>query len=1439
MSSGSTTSCFGRGEFFNRGTNMSLNRIYQGRVNCVEIKNPDREAAKEKPWLLYHSDLKTAEALTTRIPALRTQVEQEIAKRSKLSKAEREQTPKSKGLQEYEQLRDEQRKGWQSILQEHHKRFQDAVNYYFAVFAAMVSDNCCHKFWREYREVVERNWKKHSGRKGSWPSPFAAICRAAGLKADASFKEFQETIFTLTGSQATENQRFAALTDLFQAVDKVTQMDDDTENALAGEAQNLYGQEFVTLAAQEMDVPSKVTKGTQKNQAAVLIGKVRAGENLTWDDVFAFKTHPGKKPWTSTQATAKLNKAVSGLIKNLKSAMEKKAKAETIARSEKGKTGLAEQKKQLEGLVDSLVAGRAIFVKWLAEKTTILPADEPTRSGRGAEKLQSAMLLALRPDISAFRDSFLYFNQNDSTAETQTSDPCYEARHAGGIERPVFPQFLDLWCGRQNDKSIGYGMWPHFEKAAFMEAFNKIGQFHLTGRKFDDRLAEANTTISAAERELRENPESKLHLIKAITEDLAEGIVGEDGQERRYVIRDRTLKSWPKVRELWRGIIKENPTVSAKELIVEQKKLLRKFREKVGGVAFFERLAEKDNWDLWKSDNDALDRWVEYEEALEERKHLEEGVKFTPAHPERSPRYFRWSESSNREHLPWQGMTGQNPNTPIPFTVRVDAFDFERKTTIKLKLHFSAPRLLRNELRKEDEKLDAKNPDVIALPPALRAVVEKLGFQSDKHTFAGTSVRLAPAPEDERNVQLVFEYGFESKQLETAWRRKFPFDGYSSKDKPDTLIGLRWPRENAKRLDWQQNGKVQCLSVDLGINNAAAYQVMRAEIVPSAATEAKGLYHDITPANSPERWRVRSIANGLIRLSGEDAIVYRPEFKNRKPVPGSEAFREELSGSAGRNAQPNETAEAERWFKELEKYGDNFHQRHSKGAAHLSFPQQNDELLFGLSRLRSQLFRLHRWAEHIFGDESRTINPTKLQKIRERADKRRADALAQISELEDDDPLILLKSVSPNHEALRTKLEELIDDYSAKFRELLPKFADRILPTRNGEWKWDAAEGGWFSMQLDTKKERPEAWLAGQRGLNYERLRQLKELRQFAQSLNHLCRHKFGRRYMAGRREEIPEPFEGCRQALEDARNDRVKQIAHAIFAAALGVELDTPPADKKEQKRIKSLHGVYRCLERGPVHFIALEQLKDFRTTDRQSRRENRQLAEWRHREIHRVLKELCQLVGMPIVYVKPTNTSRISGKDHSFGFRAEEVFPDDPRVANWRRIVKKEEHKEDVADLDEFLRELGSFPADKSLLRPREGGPVFVSLSGDVSERPNSVLAQADLNGAYRIGLRAISHRNCWLCQGMFYASEKPKPSADSQEDAPLPKEAHGYFIIDRFKVFDRSGTHSGCDYPVIRDYPNLWDLVRGDLAISRCCEINRARIGKWERSKDDVPM
>jgi hypothetical protein len=116
---------------------MSLNRIYQGSVSYVEIENPDKTARKEIPWLLYHHDLKRATEITKLIPELREKVEAEIAKRAKLSKEERKNEPKSQQLEQYEQLRDEQRKEWQSALWDHHQLFHDAVNYYAFTLAVM------------------------------------------------------------------------------------------------------------------------------------------------------------------------------------------------------------------------------------------------------------------------------------------------------------------------------------------------------------------------------------------------------------------------------------------------------------------------------------------------------------------------------------------------------------------------------------------------------------------------------------------------------------------------------------------------------------------------------------------------------------------------------------------------------------------------------------------------------------------------------------------------------------------------------------------------------------------------------------------------------------------------------------------------------------------------------------------------------------------------------------------------------------------------------------------------------------------------------------------------------------------------------------------------------------------------------------------------------
>jgi IS605 OrfB family transposase len=293
---------------------------------------------------------------------------------------------------------------------------------------------------------------------------------------------------------------------------------------------------------------------------------------------------------------------------------------------------------------------------------------------------------------------------------------------------------------------------------------------------------------------------------------------------------------------------------------------------------------------------------------------------------------------------------------------------------------------------------------------------------------------------------------------------------------------------------------------------------------------------------------------------------------------------------------------------------------------------------------------------------------------------------------------------------------------------------------------------------------------------------------------------------------------------MEDAREDRAKQIAHEIFAIALGVELAPPPADKQERKQTESLHGVYRCLERGPANFIAIENLTDYKTSAKQGRRENRQLTSWSHRRVHKILAELCELVGLPIVLIDPKFTSRFSAKDHSAGFRAEEVRKDDPRRSFWQRKVK-----EDMGCWQaEFLSWLDKVPEGKSLLLPKKGGEFFVSLGNDTA------LYQADLNAAYRIALRALSHRDRPELSGQTWIEKKP-------------------YLVDTAGVFPDSVLRGGLPFKTIPSSERLWEYVNETLAWKRCREINLARLADWRitlpkemlstalppSDEDDIPM
>jgi hypothetical protein len=170
--------------------------------------------------------------------------------------------------------------------------------------------------------------------------------------------------------------------------------------------------------------------------------------------------------------------------------------------------------------------------------------------------------------------------------------------------------------------------------------------------------------------------------------------------------------------------------------------------------------------------------------------------------------------------------------------------------------------------------------------------------------------------------------------------------------------------------------------------------------------------------------------------------------------------------------------------------------------------------------------------------------------------------------------------------------------------------------------------------------------------------------------------------------------------------------------------------------------------------------------------------------------------------------------------------VRKDDLRRSFWQRKAKEDPS----CRQSEFLSWLDKIPDGKSLLLPKKGGEFFVSLGKD------SALYHADLNAAYRIALRALSHRNRAELLGQTWIEKEKK-----------------YYLVDTANVFPDSVLRDGCPFKTISSNERLWEKVNGDLAMQRCREINLARFADWKIAlpqqiiskglppdeEDDIPM
>jgi hypothetical protein len=666
-----------------------------------------------------------------------------------------------------------------------------------------------------------------------------------------------------------------------------------------------------------------------------------------------------------------------------------------------------------------------------------------------------------------------------------------------------------------------------------------------------------------------------------------------------------------------------------------------------------------------------------------------------------------------------------------------------------------------------------------------------------------------------------------------------------------------------------------CLATDLGQRDAGAFARLLARCDGQLGAKPSRFIGQ----TGKKEWRAVLQRSGLFRLPGEDAKVWRQRSPKDYDEGEDFAFREELWGERGRparNWEADETVELMRLF-ESPVDDANFSLMRGDWRKELSFPEQNDKLLVAARRSLSRISRLHRWCWFLAGDEKK--QQTAWDEIKDCDDTRLV--AAELRELAGKrDPRI--------RDAFQMQLQERL----TAITPLIERLAHRILPLRGRSWHWELHPDSTNNNRLhhlvqngpslDTK-DRP-IWLRGQRGLSLERIEEIEDLRKLFQRLNQLQRRDIGGVPPTRRDESVPDPCPDILDKLDRLKEQRVNQTAHMILAEALGLRLAPPPANKKELLQSRDQHGTYeKILGKndqwiGPADFIVIEDLSRYRTSQGRAPRENSRLMKWCHRAVRDKLKQLCEVFGLPVLETPAAYSSRFCSRSGVVGFRAVEVGSAFENEAPWCWIKEKKKDGKPTAEaefvraLAEQVRDANSTPKanpqkPRTLLAPISGGPIFVPFVAEVpgADLPPAI-AQADINAAINLALRAIAYPMLWnihprvrtaIEKGKLVTREKRKFSkpraitfpSGSQLDAGESRQPN-YFADVSGKIQGHSFTVEGESGIRFVSGKALREILHTP-ALQRCLEINAARLKTWgvtaieyERKsgidpEDNIPM
>lgn len=1055
-----------------------------------------------------------------------------------------------------------------------------------------------------------------------------------------------------------------------------------------------------------------------------------------------------------------------------------------------------------------------------------------------------------------------------------TEDPVRASRGARGF---VFPAFTSLPCWKDGDGA--HPTWKAFDIAAFKYALTAVNQVeektkernaeiaklaadlaHMAGEK-RKAASSANSADDEAETlpVLKDDP--RILLLRAVVAGLKVDTALTDGDAVAYGLQRRTVRGFRDLRRIWRAHAPAGTPFSA-ELQGKLRTDLRKFQTDnsttLGSETLFRALLDQANWTVWREPEAALaeawnkagfadnplDALVQETELKEDIERLKEPVKLTPAHPEYSRRQYDFNAVSKFG----AGARSGNRHEPglCAFTTEIAAQESELWRPVRARVIYSAPRLLRDGLRREEDG------ERIATAPWLQPMMEALAPLPElSQDLTDMPVMLMPdvTASGERRVLLNFPVTLDPEKLVSQLGKRDAWLGQfcGTFDEP---FALRWPADGEGKapkektlIPWfVSREKFTVLGVDLGTRDAGAL----AHLTVGADSPVKSVSRIVGEAGG-KTWHASLTDMRLIKLPGEDAHV----FMRGKKEP-------EHYGDKGRMPSLREIDETREIIVALGQNPVDFLRDHQR----LSFPELNDKLLVVLRRAQGRLASLQGWSWKLLDAE---------QAATAREELLGGDALAN-------------KLAADNGAAAVQVAEELLI-HRERISRALVQIANRVVPLRDRRWTWKPRvdlPSCHILQQTEPGSDTGKRLLSGQRGISHRRIEQLEELRHRCQSLNRALQHVPGEKARMGRRtkgEELPDPCPDLLEKMERLREQRVDQTAHAILAAALGVRLRAPSKGHDERTK-RDIHGEYERF-RDPVDFIAIENLSRYLSSQDRARSENTRLMQWCHRQLVQKLRQLCESYGLTVLAAPAAYSSRFSSRDGSAGFRAVEVSAADRHEWPWKHdLARLAQHEAGEKKLDARAREAAEnvrrlfeqleaaeaarpplSPEEKraprTLLAPMAGGPIFISL-GDAPPM------QADLNAAANIALRAIAapdrhdihQRIRTVRKGRGTQLELRRDSLREkarwpgsapalhllQTDEPDDRQPNVFTDVSGVSFTDKRVRIDGVPLPFATG-KTLWTSVK-TKAWERVAQLNSARLKKWREKAnptppDEIPM